>query len=74
LNSIDTMDLEANREKAGAYLEREEPTPEEIKSLELECQEVPKEGAMVETIRALEDQYGDWHLAIGRSSQPKKRT
>lgn len=39
LNTMDTMDLEANREKAeaylkekGAYLERKEATPEEIES------------------------------------------
>jgi hypothetical protein len=34
-------------------------------------QEVPKEEAAVETIRALEDRYGNQHLAIGRQ-QPKK--
>jgi hypothetical protein len=36
-------------------------------------QEVPKEEATVETIWALEDQYGDWHLAVGHRRQPKKR-
>jgi hypothetical protein len=35
-----------------------ESNPEEIES-ESEHQEVPKEEAMVETIRALEDRYGD---------------
>jgi hypothetical protein len=39
-----------------------------------EHQEVPKEEAVVETIRTLEDQYGDWHLAIWRFQQPMKRT
>jgi hypothetical protein len=36
--------------------------------------EVPKEEATVETIRALEDQYGDWYLAVGRYEWPEKRT
>jgi hypothetical protein len=36
-------------------------------------QEVPKEAA-VETIRALEDQYGDRYLAVGHHRQPKKWT
>jgi hypothetical protein len=40
-----------------------EANPEEIWS-KLEHQEVPKEEATVETIRALEDQYGDRHLAV----------
>jgi hypothetical protein len=31
LNNMDTTDLEACLEKTGAYLERKEPTPEEIK-------------------------------------------
>jgi hypothetical protein len=37
---------------------------EEMKSV-VEHQEVPKEEATVETVVALEDQYGDWHLAVG---------
>jgi hypothetical protein len=37
-------------------------------------QEVPKEEGIVETIGALEDQYGDQHLAVGRHQQPKKQT
>jgi hypothetical protein len=39
-----------------------------------EHQEVPKEEAAVETIGALEDRYGDRHLAIGCLRQPKKWT
>jgi hypothetical protein len=39
-----------------------------------EHQEVPKEKTAVETIRALEDQYRDWHLAIGCCLQLKKWT
>jgi hypothetical protein len=37
-------------------------------------QEVPNEKDTVETVRALEDWYGDWHLAIGCRRQAKKRT
>jgi hypothetical protein len=29
---------------------------------------------VVETIGALKDWYGDWHLAVGRCQQPKKWT
>jgi hypothetical protein len=39
-----------------------------------EHQDVPKEKATVETTRALEDQYGDQHLAIGWLRQPNKWT
>jgi hypothetical protein len=37
--------------------------PKVIES-KLEHQEVPKKEAAVEIIAALEDRYGDWHLAI----------
>jgi hypothetical protein len=37
---------------------------EEIEAV-AEHQEVSKEKTAVETLRALEDQYGNWHLAIG---------
>jgi hypothetical protein len=39
-----------------------------------ENQEVPNYEATVETIGALEDQYVDRNLAVGRRRQPKKRT
>jgi hypothetical protein len=39
-----------------------------------EHQDVPKDEAAVEIIRALEDRYRDRHLAIGCRRQPKKRT
>jgi hypothetical protein len=39
-----------------------------------EHQEIPKEEAAVESIGALEDRYGDRHLAVGHRRQPKKRT
>jgi hypothetical protein len=59
LEEMDATDVEAN--------------PEEMKSL-AEHLEVPKEGAAVETIGALEDRQGDRHLAVERRRLPKKRT
>jgi hypothetical protein len=44
---------------------------EEIES-ESGHREACKKEAIVETIGSLEDQYGDWHLAIGRHQQLKK--
>jgi ribosomal protein L37E len=46
---------------------------EEMESV-VEHQEVRKEKTAVETIRVLEDQYGDWHLAIARHRQLNKWT
>jgi hypothetical protein len=37
-----------------------------------EHQDVPNEETMAETTGALEDQFGEWHLAIGRCQQLKK--
>jgi hypothetical protein len=51
--------LETNRENSDAVTE---------------WQDVPKEDVVVETIWALEDRFGDWHLAEGRRRQPKKLT
>jgi hypothetical protein len=48
-----------------------EVNPEETRSVS-KHQDVPKEEAVVKTIGALENQYGDRHLAIGRGRQPKK--
>jgi hypothetical protein len=59
LEKTELMDLEAN--------------PEIIES-ESEQQEVPKEEATVETIGALEDPYGNRHLAIGSHRQLKEQT
>jgi hypothetical protein len=59
LNKMDTTDLEANREKSECGSEH---------------LEVPKKEAAVETIGALEDRYGDRHLAVWHRRQPKKRT
>lgn len=47
---METMDLKASQEKSDVVAE---------------YQEVPKDEATVEIIRALEDWYGDRHLAIG---------
>jgi hypothetical protein len=59
LIEVEPTDLEAN--------------PDEMKSV-AEQQEVLKEDAAVETIRALEDRYGDRHLAVRHRRKPKKRT
>jgi hypothetical protein len=49
--------FEANREKSDAVVEH---------------QEVPKEEVAVESVRGLEDRYGNWHLAVGHRQQLKK--
>jgi hypothetical protein len=56
-----------------ACLEKMKANPGELQSVAMH-QKVPNEEAMVETIGALEEQYGDRHLAVGRCQQPKKRT
>jgi hypothetical protein len=61
--------VEASLEKTGAMVL--EASPEEIEC-ELEHQEVPKEDTTVETMGALEDSYGDRHLAVGHCRQLKK--
>jgi hypothetical protein len=48
-----------------------EANPEEIGSEAVH--EGPKEQAAVETFWALEEQYGDWHLAIRHHGQKKKK-
>jgi hypothetical protein len=59
LNKMDTMDLEANREKSETVAEK---------------QGVSREDAAVETTRVLADQYGDQHLDAGSRRQLKKWT
>jgi hypothetical protein len=59
LNKMDVTDLEANAESITS---------------ESEHLEVSKEEAAVETTGALEDRYGDRHLAVGRHREPKKWT
>jgi hypothetical protein len=61
----------ASEEAMEAYLEMREPTT--IKMVDIVAHpEVLNEEAVVGTVLALEDQYGDWHLAIGQWRQPKK--
>jgi hypothetical protein len=55
---METTDLETNPEVSEAVLERQDPCIKETK---------------VDTIRALEDRYGDGHLVVGRCRQLKKR-
>jgi hypothetical protein len=50
LEKMEATDLEAN--------------PEEIESKTV-YEEVPKEEGTAETLGALKEQYGDWHLAVG---------
>jgi hypothetical protein len=59
LNKMDATDLEANRGKLEDVAEQ---------------QDIPKEDDMVKIIGTLEDRYGERHLAIGCSRQPKKQT
>jgi hypothetical protein len=59
-------EMTACQEAMGAY-------PEEMKSI-AEHQEVPNEETIVESIRALEDRYGDRHPVVGCHRQPKKWT
>jgi hypothetical protein len=61
--------VETNQEKVNAT--DLESNPEE-KEVLVECHEVPNDKAAVETIGALEDRYGDQHLAIGCHRQPRK--
>jgi hypothetical protein len=56
-----------------AYLEKMEAHLEEMKSVAMH-KEVPKEEAAVKTVRALKEQYGDWHLIVEYCRQLKKWT
>jgi hypothetical protein len=58
-DKMDTMDFEPSQEKPDTVAEH---------------QEVSKDEVAVEIIGALEDRYGNWHLAVGRCRQPKKWT
>jgi hypothetical protein len=62
-------EIKTDLEKADAM--EFQANPEEIESEHLK---VCKEEAAEKTIRALEDEYGDQQLAIGRHQQPKKWT
>jgi hypothetical protein len=63
-------EMMACQEVMEACLESKEPTPMEVNVVA----EVPKEEVEVETIGALEDRYGDQHLAVGRRRQLKRWT
>jgi hypothetical protein len=74
----------ANPDKTKAGLEDMETTENiseerlgKMDTMDLEAvtvhQEVPKEETTVETTGALEDRYGNRHLAVGSHRQPKKR-
>jgi hypothetical protein len=70
----------ACQEATEACLEKAKVNPEKMKARleEMEAiavhQKVPYGEAKVETVRAQEDRYGDWHLAVGRHRQQKKWT
>jgi hypothetical protein len=77
----DFRSLEAIRERMRAEMKGHQERMTAILKAGLEetkfiakHQDVPNEGATVETIRALQDQYGDWHLTVGRRRQLKKWT
>jgi hypothetical protein len=72
---IDTRleEMKDGRKEMMVDQEAMEAYPEKIKSL-VEHQEVPKEEAVVETLKALEDRYGDLDLAAGHLRPLKKQT
>jgi hypothetical protein len=59
LEKMEATYLETNPEATGSKAKQEE---------------VPEEEAIVETFGAPKERYGDWHLAIRCSGQPKKQT
>jgi hypothetical protein len=69
--------IDAQLEKMEACLGKTEATDLEANREEIESkgeyEEVPKEQAAVETFGALKKRHGDWHLAVRRHGQPKKR-
>jgi hypothetical protein len=67
------QEMRSWREETKAYPEKQEANPEEMKSI-AEHQEVPKEEAAVNTVRASKKRYGGPNLTVGRRWQLKKRT
>jgi hypothetical protein len=65
--------MKARGEVTEDHPEKREGNTEEMKSI-LEHQEVPKEEAAVETIKALEDRYGNQRLTVRRRGWLNKRT
>jgi hypothetical protein len=52
--------MKADQEAMTAYPKNMKANPEETKSVAVH-EEVPKEEAIVETVRPLKKRYGDWH-------------
>jgi hypothetical protein len=67
-------ETKTDREITEAYAEKIQANPEGMKSVEVH-EKVPKEEAVVNTVRALKNRYADRHLrvAMGRRRQVKKR-
>jgi hypothetical protein len=69
--------MDSQLEEMDACLEKEatdlEANPEEIES-EAVHEDVPKNEAAGNTVRALKERYADWYLAVWRSREPKKRS
>jgi hypothetical protein len=59
-------------DRDGCLWRKVEENGHHIFSSIVEQQDVRKEKAAAETIQALEDQYGDWHIAVGWRQQPNK--
>jgi hypothetical protein len=64
-------DVKACLQEAGACLESKVPSSMDLESIVVH-EEVPKEEAAVETVRALRERYGDQHIALGHHQQLKK--
>jgi hypothetical protein len=65
--------MDAWIEGTETHLERKESTPVEMANIGAHP-DVPNEQAEVETVRVLEDRYGNRPLAIGRHQPLKKQT
>jgi hypothetical protein len=59
LGELKAIDLEATQEEVEVIVEQQDISNEEIN---------------VETVKALEDQYRDWHLAVRHRRRPRKWT
>jgi hypothetical protein len=64
-------ELMAMMKTSEACLEKVEANPEEKEAIAKQ-KEGPNKEATVEIIEALEDQYGDWCMAVRLQEQPKK--
>jgi uncharacterized coiled-coil DUF342 family protein len=66
-------EMTACQEERDTCLESKEPPSVQIESIAVH-QEVPKEGAVVNTVRALKKRHGDRHLPVEHPRKPKKWT